>query len=578
MIVTPLLHIGMIQEAPVVQFYGWEVVRFVFRQLLNQFFDFSWQVRTSYFILLFNIITIILLSIMFIRRMMITHRADKLYEECSERYYEPFTKVLLSPIHWSVMNIEKVCECSVDEFAEYNGATFARLLCDIRVREDSRVHLPNMQLLAELTGVRAAVEEELKKGIKVIENLEVIDTLCLHISEGRLAVYTSHRDKRLRQMARECLTLCTESDPFRYLESDLNEHMAPARFMSLHRLFNYLSVTNRQMPPFITIANNVTNDNSAAFMINEVAYWGTQMEREALPSFFLSERLPCRIAAMRAVGKLGYTQCEEELIETYSSQPEEAQMELLSTIITLNTGLQAAFLERAYLTAPSKRLAEKALECLYKYGEVGRKRFEQLRHTPLDRRSRYLLDQIESMGILDEMRAGRIESSEILPANYGSSLNLDEGFESDDEGFDEDFNESMDAAYETEDEIESVQDDQDYLDEEDETAAETTTETTPETLAVRETAESELTSEDLMSAVFDDEDLLDLSDVSIQITEPESDVASAVIPEPAPAKPRSRSTKKTASSTKEKAPKAPRTRKPKADTESKKTRTKTTTD
>lgn len=398
---------------PAIHYYGWDVIGFWYRQAANQYMEYSWQVRTAYFILLMNVVTMIFLTILFSRHVVRRQKAEKMYQQCKERFLEPFTKILSSEVHWSVMMIERECECMADQFAEYDGSTYSRLICKIRMEMNDRVFLPNVQLLCELTGVRDTLETKLKSGNDVVQTLQLIDTLALRISEGRLAVYINHRDNRTRQMARLCLGLCTESDPFRYLEEDLDEYIAPARFMSLHRLFGWLAATNRQVPPFLTIASHVKNDRSAAFMIEEVAFWGNELEKKALSQFYMSDRIACRIAAMRAVARLRDASQEEELINTYRHQPEEVQLEILRTITTLCTGHQAAFLEKAYLTAPSKRLAECALSCLYGYGESGRLAFERLRQTPLDRRSRNLLDQIESMGELEKLRNGEISELKV---------------------------------------------------------------------------------------------------------------------------------------------------------------------
>lgn len=400
--------------SPTIRYYGWDVVRYWYRQFVNQFFEYSWQVRVAYYILFFTLVTVIFLAILFARRVYARKRAERQFVKCSSRYKVPFTKILSSPVHWSVMNIETECQCNVRDFAEFDGETFSRLIMNIRLDMDDKVYLPNMQILTELTGVRQTVETCLLKGRNVEQVMQIIVTLPLHITEGRLAVYTNYRDSRIRQMSHLCLSLCTESDPFRYLSKDLDENVALGTYMSLHRLFGWLSATNRQMPNFLTIANRLTNQRSAAFMIEEVAYWGTEQERERLADFFMARRSVCRMAAMRAVAQLGMTGVEEELIGTWDEHSEEVKMELLRTVTRLNTGRQAAFLEKAYITAPSKRVAELALSCLYEYGEGGRQRFEMLRLTPLDRRGRFLLDQIESNGKLADIREGRITYEEVV--------------------------------------------------------------------------------------------------------------------------------------------------------------------
>lgn len=365
-------------------------------------------------IVLLNIVTMIFLAILFSRHAFIRNREQKNYKKCEKRFREAFKTILESPYHWSIKNIEDECECSVEEFKKFRGNTYSQLICNIRLEMNERLYLPNAQLLCELTGVRSYIENNLLHGRKVTQNLQLIMTLPLRISEGRLALYTNYRDKRIKQIARLCLVLCTESDPFRYLIEDLDGPIATWRLMSLHRLHGWLAATNRQEPPFLTIASRVKNEHSAAFMIEEVAYWGTEQEKKALSRFILTERAQCRKAAIHAIAMIDDRTQEEAVIDSYVAQPEEVQKEILKTVTSLNTGRHAAFLEKCFITAPSKQLAELALLCLRKYGKTGYQRFQLLRQTPIDRRSRHLLEQIESMSELEEKREHFVPSMHMV--------------------------------------------------------------------------------------------------------------------------------------------------------------------
>lgn len=391
-------------NTPEINFYGWEVFQFLLRQLRGQMFSYPWQIRTAWMIVVVTMLVIIAIAIIFARQIRIKNKEKKLYDKCYERFYEPFSTILASTFHYSVMNVEALCSCDAEDMHMFSGDTYSRLLCHIRTEMKDSVSIPNMQLLCELTDVRGTLENNLTKGRNVLATLQIVASLPVRISEGRLATYINHHDDRTRHLARQVIGICTENDPFRYLVEDLNEYVAPYRFMSLHRLFGWLKANDRQMPDFITTAEQVSNDKSAAFMIEEVAHWGSDSEKNSISQFFSSPRSACKIAAIKVVAMLGDTSREEELIRIYPDQPVEVKAEILSAIAALNTGRQAPFFEKAYLTSPSKDLAEHALSCMYSYGEAGRKRFNNLRQMPMNARSKDLLDQIASMGDLEEMR------------------------------------------------------------------------------------------------------------------------------------------------------------------------------
>lgn len=397
----------IIQALPEVNFYGWDVVKFWWRQLTERFFAYSWQVRTAYAIVVICVISVLVLSVTFSIHMRRRRRKDEAFLKCRERFIEPFRKILKTDYHLSTSSIETICDCSIDDFNEFEGNIFAKLLCEVRNELSDTISLPNIQLLAELTGVRSWIESNLHKGKDVENSLELVVTLPIKISEGRLANFANHYDSLSKNLARQALYICNENDPFRYLEDDLEQISRRYRYMSLHRMFGWLYNNQKQMPSFLVLAEKLKNEQSAAFMIEELAYWGRESEKQSVNKFFLSNKIDCRIASIKVVAMLGKAQWEDTLVESYQKQPEEVQKEILKTITALKTGKQAGFLEKSYISAPSRDLAELALKCLYDYSEEGRERFEMLSQSPMSTRDRNLLDEIRSLAELEEKRKQR---------------------------------------------------------------------------------------------------------------------------------------------------------------------------
>lgn len=402
---TIIAHI--LQSAPEVHFYGWDVVKFWWRQLTGRFFEYSWQVRTAYAIVVICVVSVLVLSIIFSRYIRKRRKKDEAYAKCRARFIEPFRTILKTDYHLPTSSIENICECSIEDFGKFEGDIFAKLICELRNELSDIISLPNIQLLAELTGVRTWIEHNLHKEKDIENSLEIVVTLPIKISEGRLANYANHYDVMNKNLARQALYICNENDPFRYLEDDLEEISRPYRYMSLHRMFGWLYNNQKQMPSFLVLAEKLNNEKSAAFMIEELAYWGRESEKQSINKFFYSNKINCRIAAIKVVALLGKAQWEDTLVESYQKQPEEAQKEILRTITALKTGKQAGFLEKAYISAPARDLAELALKCLYDYNAEGRDRFEILSQTPMSTRDRNLLDEIRSLAELEEKRKQR---------------------------------------------------------------------------------------------------------------------------------------------------------------------------
>lgn len=397
----------ILQTSPEVNFYGWDVAKFWWRQLAERFFAYSWQVRTAYAILVLCVLSVLILSLVFGRHIRRRRRKDEAYSRCRERFYEPFRTILKTDYHLPTSSIEKICGCSVEEFAEFMGDIYAKLLYELRNELSEMISLPNIQLISELTGVRSWIEDNLHKGKEVENSLEFVVTMPIRISEGTLANYANYHDSMTKNIARQALYICNGNEPFRYLEDDLEEISRRYRYMSLHRIFGWLYHNQKQMPSFLVMAENVKNGQSAAFMIEEIAYWGKESERQSVNKFFFSNKIECRIAAIKVAAMLGKSVWEDTLVESYQKQPEDVQMQILETITSLKTGKQADFLEKSYISAPSKTLAEEALRCLFSYNAEGRERFERLSQSPMSERDRRLLEQIRSLAELEEKRKQR---------------------------------------------------------------------------------------------------------------------------------------------------------------------------
>ncbi len=445
---------------PVINYYGWDVVYFWCRQILNYFAEFSWQVRVAYLIVILSVITMFTLGTMFFLKMKRINHKQNLLRKCSEKYENAFREIIASKRRYSKYDVELACNCKAEAFRKFNGETYTQLLLKLRTEQHKRTYLPNIQLLCELTGVTNYVKHNLKTNKNAAQTLQVIITLPLVISEGYLATYINHYNARLRHMSHIAYAICTTNNPYQYIVKDLNEDMELWRSMVFHRLLGWLHEKERQMPPLITTAKTIHNESNSSFLIEEVAYWGNEQEIAELPEFFLADQIQCRIAAMKAVGMIygeskdkhaatpeEIAKIEDQMIETYLQQPTEVRNELIKTVHELKTGRKDKFFEKIYLSAPTKSTAELALTCLYDYSPQSRRQFEQYKNTPINSVSRHLIEQIDSQAQLIEKRRSKITDSQDLQFESAPQSHLF------------DFTQEDAIDFEQEDMFESPQDD-----------------------------------------------------------------------------------------------------------------------
>lgn len=392
-------------EGPIVEFHGWEVIGYYLNNIQNYLAEYSWQVRTAYGLIVGCIFVMIILFGLFILMIRKTTKYKKEYQQLEEKFREPLYQIMILPEPPSVQEIEGLMGCDFTELKRYNSAMFAQLISSLRMELCEVLYIPNMQYICKITGVTDYIERCLIGRTKVFEILQMVVNLNIRISEGELAIYLNHHNTNIRLMARLAYIICTENEPYKYLEEDLNQRMLPWRPMLTHRLFGWLQECGRPMPSFIVIAESLDNEEASAFLIEEVAYWGTDTEKNELSKFFLAPRYIIRLAAMRATAQLAREANEQALVESYDHQPEYIKREVLKTVLAINSGKQLDFYEKAYKTASSKETQEQALSCMYMYGNEGRRRFEMIRSSyQVGEETRTLLDQIDATNLLKQLQ------------------------------------------------------------------------------------------------------------------------------------------------------------------------------
>lgn len=392
-------------QGPVAEFHGWEIFVYYINNLENYFADYLWQVRTAYGLIVGCILVMMVLYVLFFLMIKRTTKYKKEYKKLEEKFRQPLYNIMILPDPPSAMELEEILGCRIDDLKQYDPKKFTQLISTLRMELCEILYLPNIQLVCEITGVIDYMERCLVGQKRVFEILQMVVNLNIRISEGELAIYLNHHNSNIRLMARLAYTTCTENEPYQYLEEDLNQKMPPWRPMLTHRLFGWLQECGRPMPSFLTIAEALTNDQAAAFLIEEVAYWGSETEKNELSKFFLSPRYSSRLAAMRATAQLARDENEPALIDSYDRQPEFIKRELLKTVLAINSGKQVDFFEKVYNTASSKETQEQAMTCMYLYGPEGRRRFEIIRsQTQIGDEHRVLLDQIDATNLLKQLQ------------------------------------------------------------------------------------------------------------------------------------------------------------------------------
>ena len=386
-----------------VEYSGLELIKYYLNLLENNFSGYPWQIVTSYTIAMTCIIMLVVLFMLFLFRVWRHQRRKKKEKEIYEYYSDKFHLILGSAETLTHEEILEMLGQTEDDIRKNDTYYYANILEEARMAMYEIVCLPNMQTLATSLGVVDRFTFQLLKHKDVFRTLQMLLMLQITVNEGLLANFVNHTNREIRMMARLNYITCSRNIPYRYLITELNEEQSLYRPMILNYVFGWMMFQERLMPNFLNLADRVTNEDSAAFLVREVAYWGKENEKEEVKNYFLDERLKVRSAAIEVVAMLGDVSAEEKLVESYFMQPEHIRQEVLRALLSLNSGRQTEFFKKAYEISSSRETHVVALQCLYQYGNSGRRLFEIMR-SEADEETRRLIDQVDSAVLLEQLQ------------------------------------------------------------------------------------------------------------------------------------------------------------------------------
>lgn len=386
-----------------VEFTIWGVVKYYLHLGEDYFAGYPWQIVTSYTITVGSIIALIILFVMFLIKVRIEERKKKKEAKLHDYYADKLFTILGAADELTAEQMFEMLGKSEEEVRKNDAYYYANMLEEARMYLYEIPYLPNMQILAIALGVRDRFASQLKRRKDVFRTLQMMLMLQITVNEGLLAPYLNHTNSEVRMMARLNYITCSKTNPYRYLLEDLNKEQPLYRPMILDHVFGWMMFQDRMMPNFFNIAMRVENEDSAAYLVREVANWGKDHEKKATKDLFLDERHKVRSAAIEVVKILEDSSAEEKLVESYLSQPEHIRREILDAMLAINSGKYTEFFKEAYEMTPSRETRTVALQCMREYGASGRRLFEIMRHEA-DDETRRLIDQVDSNILLQQLQ------------------------------------------------------------------------------------------------------------------------------------------------------------------------------
>lgn len=368
---------------------------------IAKYSSFSWQVKFSVCMVAIGIIVVLYMLYSLFRDIRKRHMMRRIEIDTYNRFCQPFREVMECRETLKEEDIERICDMTKEKIIRFPHSkesiaipVLASVIMRVRLEmikkydrgessaeqdADTEIfYLPNISTLCGMTGVTALYEMNLEKRRDVVKTLQDLLTLTLPVTEGYLARYTGHGNKDIKYMARMCYVICTKAEPYKYMEEDLKGSQPLWYPMMLHRLLGWLKQTGHPMPKFALMAAETKNEESAAFLIKEIGFWGSDEDKKSLVEFLHSSSHRCVEATLDVLGVKGNVEAEAHIMDVYGNQTEQLRRACLRAVSRIQSGQGTDFFTGAFEESSSLETKACALECLYTYGRSGMMRFIEL--------------------------------------------------------------------------------------------------------------------------------------------------------------------------------------------------------
>ncbi|MCF0203010.1 MAG: hypothetical protein HUK08_06580, partial [Bacteroidaceae bacterium] len=112
---------------PVMEMSGFDVAAYYFYLFQNYFADYSWQVKTSYFIVFAAIVTMIILFFLFTKDVLARKAEEKRQNKIEDKYMDAFREILGNDI-LSNEEMIRILDANEIELRKNNPSLFVKLL------------------------------------------------------------------------------------------------------------------------------------------------------------------------------------------------------------------------------------------------------------------------------------------------------------------------------------------------------------------------------------------------------------------------------------------------------------------
>lgn len=367
------------------QLWGWNVPRYYYYLFVHLFAGYPWVVRVAYMVIIFCCIAFSVLMCVMVVDFYLRRRNKKKLEEIRKKYLEKLKGVCYAEVeNLPTEEISRRLDYKPRKWKDWEMRQWAAVFIEASTFTNTQnPNLTNIQRAMRLVGFTDYVERQLMHGKQSVK-LQMIHTVRLtnmQLPNGLVTRLVNDKDEQLRKASRLYYMCTSVDDPYVFFEEEnkLGVLFSQWDMMELHEIFRKVNEGGRPAPLFVPILQRVENPGIVAFMMKEIAYWGTDQEMRYLMGFFESPNFQHRHAAFESMGIRRFAESEKSMIRVFHMQTEVMRRTILNAILAIHSGRSVNFFRDTYQSGVSQFTKRTALRCLWLYGPRGRSMFEALK-------------------------------------------------------------------------------------------------------------------------------------------------------------------------------------------------------
>lgn len=208
-----------------------------------------------------------------------------------------------------------------------------------------------------------------------MKGIQELSSLAITASESNIFPFTYATNDNIRKEARTSYMRLSKNDPFKFFDESKEQLNT---WDQINLLKHLMGIDSRIIPTFSKWIAYSNNESVVEFCIKMCAYFKQKDSIPVLIEFLKTPNHLLRAEAIKALGELDAKIIEDYLIEFYTNQPENCQIEIIRAIGKFQTGNSIDFLHHSFENAITVETRKVAAEAIYNYGEIGRELYYAL--------------------------------------------------------------------------------------------------------------------------------------------------------------------------------------------------------